>query len=231
MLTIDTGTMSLKQTACRLAAVAVVAMAVLLAAGCGSEKKTAATTAADSGGMQISRPEPGTVEVTDPVGDAVTDQNQVITAATWIDITGASISKSDQGFTFRIKLADVLPPAKPESLVGAEWGFLLDTDGDGEPDWGIYAALPKDKYLPGLYNMKTKERLGDQDFPGTYLFEGATLSWTLPAESIGSPRVFNWIAYSDAGGETGGEGGGLIKIGDNVPDDAWPNGANWLSYP
>jgi hypothetical protein len=174
------------------------------------------------------------VEVIDALGDTTDPTGKVIQAPREVDISRISISKEGQNLKFTMEVSGTLPSKKPADTSAAQWGFLLDTDGDGKPDWGVYAGLPvkKENWSWGLFNQKTKEDLVDQQFPGTFSHSGTTLVLTINPSSFGDPPSFKWVAYTDdAARPTSDTPQERRKGGDQVPEKSWPRGDQWLDYP
>ena len=212
------------------AIVAVLVLAALALAGCGDSQSNTSATQPQSGIEKVSRPAPGTVEVLDGMNDISAGQN-VSSAPSWLDINWASIAKEGENLKFSIEVAGKLPETMQPGLLAAEMGFLLDTEKDGTPDWGIYATFTRDGWSPWLYNKKTKERIAGAQFPGTFTHEGTTLVFTVNPSSFGSPKDFKWFAYTDAGLVTGTQGE-VSNAGDRIDEQALPdNSSNWPVYP
>ncbi len=202
--------------------------------GCGGENQgdTAATgETTTTFSYELTRTRPGTVEIADPPGDATRDDGTPLMTRSIVDIEKVSIAAEGEDLVFTLTVGEAIPSVKPAELLGIEWGFLLDTDGDGKPDWGLYTAYPEGGLSYGLYDQQTKERFPDQQFPGSFSLDGATITWTLPVSAIRSPQEFQWLAYTDAGIIPESDQDPIRKINDTVPAEAWPKGSRWLEYP
>lgn len=198
-----------------------------LLSGCGDSSNDSASTQPLV--VKISRPAPGTVEVIDAMNDIGAGQD-VTSAPSWLDINWASIAQEGENLKFSIDVAGKLPDTMQPGFVAAESGFLLDLEKDGAPDWGIYAAFTKQGWSPGLFNKKTKERIADAQFPGTFTHDGTTLVFTIKSSVIGSPNNFKWFAYTDAGIVTAN--GVMANAGDRIGDQTAANdSSNWPEYP
>lgn len=202
--------------------------------GCGDSSSSGSSTKPPAPASGISRPSAGVVEVIDSLGDTIDPGGKGAGAPREVDINRVTVSREGQNLIFTMDVSGNLPEVRPPDTLAAEWGFLLDTDGDGTADWGIFARFPKaDNWSWGLFNQKTKEQAVDQQFPGTMTRNGTTLTLTINAVAIGSPQSFKWVAYTDdvarlVAGETAAD---TKQAGDRVPQDAWPLGNSWLDYP
>jgi hypothetical protein len=210
-----------------------VIFATAAAAGCGSSTDAQSGQNATSPALNVeSRPSAGVVEAIDGMGDTVDPNGNPVSAPREVDITDASVSKDGQNLKFTMEVSGRLPNTRPADTGAAEWGFLLDTNGDGKPDWGVYAELPpgQNGWSYGLYNQSTKARQADKQFPGSFSRNGSTLTLTINQSAFGSPANFKWTAYSDDIAATA-VARQAQQGGDHVPNDAWPLGKHWLDYP
>lgn len=210
-------------------AAVVVLSAAVFGTGCGDSEPSGPETTADAT-AKITHPAPGTVEMIDSFGDISADDPNLQTAPTFLDISRASVSREGNSLKFTMELAAVLPEG-PQRGTAVEWGFLLDNDQDGTPDWGVYADLStKDGWLPGIFDQKTKARLTGPEYPGTFTHAGTTLVFTVDAAALGSPAGFKWFAYSDAAMVVAS--GKTQKAGDRIWEPAVPdNSQDWLPFP
>lgn len=225
----DTGRMAFRAIGLFIALIIIAAAA----AGCGGDDTGAPaadgeTTAVSGDGLD--RSVPGKVTATDASGDAKSSVETGATIPGWLDITSASVASDGNNVTFQMVLAEPVPQQKPADIVGVEWGYHIDVDMDGEPDFGLYAAFPKESMTYGLYNHPLQQRLDGSLFPGLFTAEGNTLTWTFEAGALGAPATFQWAAYSDAGASSGGDQPQLIKTGDKIPDNSWPD-SGWFVFP
>lgn len=212
----------------------VIFLIVASAAGCGSDGEnggdsgpTAAGTTADDG---LDRSEPGKVIARDAGGDTKSAPDTGATAPGWLDIQSASVTTDGKNMTFETVLAEPVPQQKPADIIGIEWGYLIDINSDGQPDFGLYAAFPNESLTYGLFNHELGQRLADSLFPGSFSAQGNTITWTFEAGAIGAPAKFQWSAYSDAASSSGGDQPQLVKTGDKLPDNSWPGG-DWFPFP
>lgn len=202
----------------------------LLAGGCGSSSGAANATQTSLPSGE-SRPSPGVVEAIADLGATVDPSGQPAPAPRIAQIDSVSIAKEGQSLKFSMDVSGKLPDARPADTAAAEWGFLLDTNGDGKPDWGVFARFPsQDNWSWGLYNENSKSQLIGKQFPGTFTRSGTKLTLTLNESAIGSPRSFQWVAYSDDVSRASTKQH-VIQAGAHVPHDAWPLGKGWLVYP
>lgn len=207
--------------------------AFLLAAGCGDDESGTGTGTGTGTGQVVGtlqRPAEGEVAIIDDLGDLSTPEGDRINAPQWIDISQVSIKREGALIRFEMQVSEQLPASKPDDILGVEWGFLLNTDDDDSPNWGIYCGFPKTEWSCGLYDMESKERLADAAFPGTVTHEGTTLTWTVDPASFGSDGSFRWVAYVDAARPVGGTSQSVDRAADRVPNNGWPLGG-WLVYP
>ncbi len=217
------------------AGMAISLLFIAAAAGCGGGSSPAQTSTSASLPSGFSRPSAGVVQQIDALGDTVDSHtHQPAPAPREADISQVTIRKDGQNLVFTMDVSGPLPDTRPPDTLAAEWGFLLDTNGDGKPDWGVYARFPvgQPNLSWGLYNEINKNNLSDQKFPGTMTHSGTTLTITLNASAIGSPKSFKWMAYTDdAEAPVQGQTTPEQQAGDLVPNNAWPTGSEWLPYP
>lgn len=214
-----------------LPVIALVFITVLLSAGCGGDDAGTGTSAGTPVALgTLQRPSEGEVILIDDLSDMMTPEGERINAALWVDINQVSIKREGAQLKFEIQVSDQLPPAKPNDILGVEWGFLLNTNDDDKPDWGLYCAFPQADWSCGLYNMETRERLTGDTFPGTVTHEGTALTWTIDPAAFGSDGSFKWVAYTDAARPKAGTTTTVDRAGDRAPNNGWPLGS-WLDYP
>jgi hypothetical protein len=126
-----------------------------------------------------------------------------------------------------MNVAAALPQAPVEGKA-VEWGFLLDSDQDGVPEWGVFASIDvKNGWYYALSNQKTGEKQAVAAFPGTFSQSGTNLTWTLNQAAINSPRSFRWLSFANYYAQ--GPSGNAEKASDAIPDltpvdqsDIWP---------
>lgn len=180
---------------------------------------------------QLDRSEPGRVTVSDKINEEVVSGETPQAIPAWLDIAQVSIAKDGDNLVFETILAEPAPAQRPTGVVGIEWGYVIDINGDADPDFGMYLSNQSDVFSYGLFNPLGGERQADAEFPGSFTQSGNTLSWTLSAAAIGQPESFQWVAYTDAAANGGtAEQPKLVKAGDKVPRDGWP-GREWLPFP
>lgn len=216
----------------RMPAVIGVALLVLvlaaMASGCG-DSNAGSSTAADLAPVGLSRPAPGTVELLDGKNDVTGSQN-ISQVPSWLDINWVSVAQDSGSLIFTMDVADSLPTGMQANMA-AEWGFMLDTEKDGTPDWIVYASnTVQDGWTVGVFNPKTKERLSGPQFPGTASHADTKVILTVKASALGTPSSFKWFAFSNVYIKpASGEG---QQAGDKAPDNGAPdNSADWLPYP
>ena len=124
----------------------------------------------------------------------------------------------------------ILPDA-PQAGNAVEWGFLLDVNKDGTPDWGVFAALDVNNgWQQGISNQTNNEKLVGAQFPGTFTHIGSTLTWTVDAASIGSPQDMKWFAFANF--FVKGADGNVQKATDQQPEiSSNTESGSWLPYP
>ena len=220
-----------KKTAVVLSAAFMVLALALSASGCGSSDSGSSAQTNTSGNQAggLSRPAPGTVEMLDGRND-ITGGQDISQVPSWIDINWASVARDGDKLVFTMDFAGALPDNLQPGMA-SEWGFMLDASMGGTPDWVIYGSISKsDGWTEGVYNPKTKVRLADSQFPGTFTHSGTKLVLTVNAADVGSPQNFKWFAYSNYFIKP--TGSASQQAGDRVPDNGQPdNSANWLPYP
>ncbi|MHB1389764.1 MAG: hypothetical protein ACYCXF_00795 [Thermoleophilia bacterium] len=198
--------------------------------GCGSDGQTGTSTAAIIQAPDVKHPAPGAIEVVDNKNDVTAENADLSKAPTFVDISWVDLAKEGDNYKFSMEVSGLLPAA-PEAGKAVEWGFMLDTDKDGKPEWGVFAALdPKNGWYWAISNQKTKEKVTGAQFPGTFSHDGTTLVWTISAAAIGNATEYKWFAFSnyftkDATNQN-------QKASDSVPDlVAADDSTYWLPYP
>lgn len=212
--------------------IAFLVAAVVLFAGCGDETQTATKASTSTTNpvqkVRLNRISPEAIQVTDFLDDVIVSNEKELTIAPqFIDINTAGISREAGSLKFTMDVAAALPQAPAEGKA-AEWGFLLDADQDGTPEWGVFVSVDaKNGWYYALSNQKTGEKQAVAAFPGTFSQSGTTLSWTLNQAAINSPQGFRWLSFANY--YTQGPSGKAEKASDTIPDqtpvdqsDIWP---------
>ncbi|MHB1055660.1 MAG: hypothetical protein ACYCXV_01435 [Thermoleophilia bacterium] len=211
---------------------ALLASALLSAtlAGCGSDGQAGTSTTAFIQAPDVAHPAPGAIEVVDNKNDVVAEKSDLSTAPTFLDISWVDLAREGDNYKFSMEVSGLLPVG-PQSGKAAEWGFMLDTDQDGKPEWGVFAALDATNgWYWAISNQKTNEKVATSQFPGTFSHEGTTLIWTVKSAALGNATDYKWFAFAnyftkDASGQT-------QKASDSVPDlVAADDSTYWLPYP
>ena len=205
-------------------------LVISLPSGCGDEEVKTGTVGQGQSVGSLQKPEEGKVLLVDDLGDLTTLDGTTINASQWIDISQVSIEKNGEMLLFEMDVREPLPLKKPPGILGAEWGFLLNTNDDDEPDWGLYCSLPKADWSCGLYNMETKERFADEAFTGVVTHEGSKITWSLSPTAFSSEGTFKWVAYVDGARAAEGTSQSVDHAVDRAPNNGWPLGS-WLDYP
>lgn len=197
----------------------------LTIAGCG---ETTTSTGAPPAGL-LSRPAPGTVEMIDGRGD-ISGSQDLAKAPTWLELNWSSVSQNAGSLKFTMDTAGTIPEQMAPGVAG-EWGFMIDTDQDGTPDWVIYTSnTVKDGWTAGLFNPKTKERLAGSQFSGTATHADTKIELTIAASAIGAGQEFKWFAFANE--YTKSADNQNVQAGDHIPDLGTPtSSADWLPYP
>ena len=178
----------------------------------------------------VSRPQPGTVQALDSIGDVNNPDGQAPKA---VDISSVSISRQGNNLVFTMSVTGKLPDKKPPDAGAGEWGLLIDTNRDGKPDWGIYADLPPNdvNWTWGLYDQNAKTRLTGQQFPGSFAINGTDLPFTVDSSALQGQNGFNWMAYTDEQEAPTQLTPKPAHSTDKVPDTGYPTGPDWIDYP
>jgi len=205
---------------------------MLLVSACGDSGSSdgSATSPTVTGPLgKLTRLGPAAIEMLDDKSDVTGSENVQVRSA--IDINWVRIEQQGENLTFTMDLGGPLPSAMAPSNA-AEWGFILDVDGDGVPDWLLYQSNDSTNgWTAGLFNPKTKERLSGAQLPGTASHEGTDIIMTINRATIGSPQTLKWFAYTNVfvKSSTSTE---PLQAGDRLPGNAAPdNSANWQVFP
>ncbi len=169
----------------------------------------------------IERPAEGTVRVLDALEDTIDKSGGQVQAPPWVDITTLTIIRDERGYKFVMDLAGELPEQVVEGGIGSQWVFNLDTNGDGERDWSVTAALTTGGWQVLLFDHETSASLSNAEFPGSFIHPGSSIEWELDPATIGSPESLRWSALAEE----------VAIAQDVVPQDGWPRGEGWLDFP
>jgi len=217
-----------------LAAAAAVLLSLtmmLLVSACGDSGSSDGSTAPTATGPlgKLTRLGPGAIEMLDDKNDVSGSEQVQVKSA--LDINWVRIEQQGENLTFTMDLGGPLPTATVPSNA-AEWGFILDVDGDGVPDWLLYQSNDNTNgWTAGLFNPKTKERLAGAQLPGTASHEGVDIVMTVNRAALGSPQNFKWFAYTNVFVKSSASAQPL-QAGDRLPANAAPeNSANWQVFP
>src|SRR6476660_1214461 len=139
--------------------------------------------------------------VSDPAGDAEG-------GPAFLDLLGAGVSEADKTFTFKFTLAEPIPSSfdVPEGWDGLLWSFCLDTvasrNPTGYPFAGstaapceyIAAAVSSGRRVTGLVLERGSGAAGKARTSVPVVVDGATLTISVPAQSLGNPSRLTWVA-------------------------------------
>lgn len=170
--------------------------------------------------------------VSDPAGD-------VGGAPGFLDLLGAGVRQADDAFTFTFTLAEPIPASfeVPKGWDGLLWSFCVDTDasrtptgypfngGTPAPCEYIVAAASTGRRLTGLVLERGSGASGEDRTSAPVVADGANLTVSVPAESVGNPTRFTWVA---AGTELALPWpNDLFDDVDEVPDASFAGPALW----
>lgn len=145
-------------------------------------------------------PTPAPVEsasVTDGTGDA-----SGVGTPSYVDLTGATVTRDGDRFRVRVDVAAPLPARQSDDRT-MNVGCFVDTDGDGQVDYELWADL-SDSGWGTSYRYPDGARYGGSSGV-TVTVSGATLTLGFPASHVGGASSFRWA--------TGAEYGTLEQVG------------------
>lgn len=204
---------------------------LLLSAAIGSCSRSSSTSTDTSGAVSHTSASASGM-VSDPAGD-------VGGAPEFLDLLGAGVSEADDTFTFTFTLAEPVPASfeVPKGWDGLLWSFCLDTDasrtptgypfngGTPAPCEYIVAAVSTGRRVTGLVLERGSGATGEDRTSAPVVADGANLTVSVPAESLGTPTRFTWVA---AGTELALPWpNDLFADVDEVPDASFAGPAPW----
>ena len=177
-------------------------------------------------------PESESGMVSDPAGDAGGAQG-------FLDLQAAGVSEAHNTFTFTFTLAEPIPASfdVPKGWDGLLWSFCLDTvtskNPTGYPFSGatsapcefIAAAVSTGRQVAGLLIDRGSGAAVDARTSIPAVMDGANLTISVPAASLGNPTRFKWVA---AGTELvlPWPNDTFVDV-DEVPDASFAGPAQW----
>jgi len=216
-----------------VSSVAALIAVVAFIAGCGDNAAdtTATSTTPIVQPVKINHLGPLSIEVLDNKSDVISSNEHELTSAPqFMDINWVDISKEGESLKFTMELNANLPEKGEAGKVG-EWGFLLDTDDNGTPEWGVYASVDvTNGWFYALNNMKTNEKQSLAAFPGTFAQGGTTIIWTMNPGTPATGENFKWMSFSNYIAKS--QSGQPANAMDTIPDLATPNDSSgWPLFP
>jgi hypothetical protein len=124
-------------------------------------------------------PGPGVTvsKVNDPVPDAETRGD----APDYIEIAESSITGNRKSALFSVTFTGNIPGRMPDKETVSYMGFSLRRKGR---DFSVNASCERDGWRANVN--------GGRNFPGGFSIRGKTLSMSVPWESIGGKKAFDW---------------------------------------
>ena len=157
----------------------------------------------------------------------------------FLDLLAAGVSEADDSFTFTFTLAEPIPATfdVPTGWDGLLWSFCVDTvasrnltgypfgGGTAAPCEYIAAAVSTGGRVTGLVLERGSGAVGKVRTSAPAVADAATLTISVPAESLGNPSRFTWVA---AGTELVLPWpNDLFADVDEVPDTSFAEPARW----
>lgn len=139
----------------------------------------------------------GSASVTDGTGDATG-----LGTPSYVDLTGAGVTRDGNRFRVRVEVAAPLPARQTDDKT-MNVGCFVDTDGDGQVDYEMWANL-SDSGWGTSYRYPDGARYGGSSGV-TVTVSGATLTLGFPSDHVGGASSFRWA--------TGAEYGTLEQVG------------------
>ena len=226
-------TRTITASALFISAIAALIAFTVFIAGCGDNaaETTPTSTTPVVQPVKINHIGPLSIEVLDNKSDIISsNEHELASAPQFMDINWVDISKEGESLKFTMELNSSLPEKAEAGKVG-EWGFLLDTDDSGTPDWGIYASVDaKNGWTYALNNMKTNEKQALAAFPGTFAQGGTTIIWTMNPNTPAMGQSFKWMSFGNYIAKS--ESGQAVNAMDTIPDLAsLSDSSTWPLFP
>lgn len=145
----------------------------------------------------------------DGIGDLFDADSAVVTGKEYLDIASSRISRTGSFYTARMVLNGPCPVRTEEDNTFIEWDILIDADNTAATgtlwpligndigyDYLVRVGLYGDEYRGEILATSNSQWMDIEFLVAIYNYEetGNILELYFPAEIIGSPESFNWIA-------------------------------------
>ncbi len=168
------------------------------------------------------------VEITDGRNDFFDISARPLAAEPCLDIIGAEVYATEQGYFFRLKLAGAVPARLDNPQVSLEWDFFIDGDvnpmtgwadaliaNDTGPDYLLRLFLGDDWVSAQVYNVKTNKLINVR-----YQIIGDTIDFSFTPQELTLGR-FNVVAATRKWVRNG-QDSSLVAV-DKAPDEGHYN--------
>lgn len=134
---------------------------------------------------------PATASLRDGTGDV-----SGVGAPAYADLTGAIVTRSGDGYRVRIEVAGPLPARQGDDRT-MNIACFVDTDGDGQVDYEMWAALSDDGWSTS-YRYPDGARFGSSSGVSVAV-SGATLTLGFARSAVGGASSFRWATGAEYG--------------------------------
>lgn len=174
-------------------------------------------------------------DLQDDIGDLIDADGERARGPAYVDITMVAAQLDDGDLTVRIEVAET-PPTVDPLTAEVSYGYLLDVDGDNEPDFQVLVSnIEEGGSFSGSISRLTDgdTRAGD-DFPGIATINANLVLVQLPLDQVDGPSSVQlaafaeWIFYPDPNEDPTR----FDMVTDEAPDAIWPDEpAHWIELP
>ena len=156
----------------------------------------------------------GVAAITDRAGDVTTSVER---PPAWVDLVGATLSRTSAGFELRVRLGGGEAPTSTDEDHTMNVASFYDVDGDGSIDYEIWANLAARGWGSSYFD-DVHHGGGFQERSGVHVTpEGDEVVLRFPASHLGSAAAFRWSVSSEWGRyQTLGT---VASARDDAPDD------------
>jgi len=167
----------------------------------------------------------------DPVGDFLDEDNAATNGPAYEDIVRLDV-ESRQG---RIQLdtqVNATPPKVDPVREEISYVWLMETNGDGEPDWSVIVqntTSTSEFNTPGwiaeLFDYQATTTRGGAAFPGTVVVDGGRITVSVMSDAVGSPARVRVAAGTEHSlwADPVNDPTNVTTVHDDAPAGQWPN--------
>lgn len=141
--------------------------------------------------------EPLTATITDRVGDAT--PSLLDRPPAWADLAGARLTRDDNGFELRVRLAGGRAPSSTDAEHTMNIASFYDVDGDGAIDYEVWANVSDGGWGGSWFDNRNGEARYGDDAGVTWTPEGDAIVMRFPHTHLGGASRLRWSVASEWG--------------------------------